>query len=549
MNRPGAAVIIAGGGPVGLTLAMDLASRGVEVLVIERREHAEPPSVKCNHISARSMEIFRRLGVADELRASGLGSEHPHDCAYRTAFIGPDLSRTILPSPAGRARGETGADTWWPTPEPPHRVNQVVTEPILTRHAVATDGLTLRNRTQVEAITQDSGGVQVTVRDLETDETETLRAQFAVGCDGPRSTVRELIGAKLDGPPLMGRVLSTLIRAPGLMELPPDGPAWATGVWNPRRSGAVFAINGSDQFLVHVPLMPDEGDFETMDRDRLVRTVLGVGDDYPFEILSIEDYIGRGLVADRFRDGRVFLAGDAAHLWMPFAGYGMNAGIADAASLAWMLAAHLRGGAPAEILTAYERERQPVTGQVMQYAMSFVPHLIALALTVPATIEDKGPEGDAARAEFGQKAKELNTQQYAAGGLNFGYFYDDSPLIVYDGETAPPYTMGSFESSTVPGVRAPHVWLDGGVSLYDALDGEYGIVRSDPGVDPGRLVDALRAAAVPVSVVDVDGNGDSAIYDRALTLVRPDQHVAWRADAVPQDVAALVDRLRGASLE
>ena len=397
------------------------------MLVIERRVRAEPPSVKCNHISARSMEIFRRLGVAGELRASGLGAEHPHDCAYRTTFVGPDLSRTILPSPAGRARGEAGADTWWPTPEPPHRVNQVVTEPILTRHAVAMDGLTLRNRAQVEAIAQDADGVTVTVRDLERDETQTLTARFAVGCDGPRSTVRGLIGATLDGPPLEGRVLSTLIRAPGLMELPPDGPAWATGVWNPRRSGAVFAINGSDRFLVHVPLRPDEGDFESQDRDLAVRTVLGVGPEFAYEVLSIEDYIGRGLVADRFRDGRVFLAGDAAHLWMPFAGYGMNAGIADAASLAWMLAAHLRGGAPAAILDAYERERQPVTGQVMQYAMSFVPHLIALSLTVPPEIEDDGPEGDAARAEFGLQAEQLNTQQYAAGGLNFGYFYDDSP--------------------------------------------------------------------------------------------------------------------------
>src|SRR5271169_6140602 len=116
---------------------MDLASRGVDVLVIERRERAEPPSVKCNHISARSMEIFRRLGVADELRAAGLGAEHPHDCAYRTAFVSHDLSRIVLPSPAGRARGEQGADTWWPTPEPPHRINQIFTEPILAAHAAA----------------------------------------------------------------------------------------------------------------------------------------------------------------------------------------------------------------------------------------------------------------------------------------------------------------------------------------------------------------------------------------------------------------------------
>jgi hypothetical protein len=198
--------------------------------------------------------------------------------------------------------------------------------------------------------------------------------------------------------------------------------------------------------------MADEEDFEAVDRDACIRAILGVGTDFAYEILSKEDWIGRRLVADRFRDRRVFIAGDAAHLWVPYAGYGMNAGIADALNLSWHLAAHLAGWADEKILAAYEIERLPITEQVSRFAMDHAQQMIRARGAVPARIEEASAEGDAIRAEEGRKAYELNVQQFCCAGLNFGYYYDRSPLIAYDGEARRRYTMGGFTPSTAPGL-------------------------------------------------------------------------------------------------
>ena len=170
-------------------------------------------------------------------------------------------------------------------------------------------------------------------------------------------------------------------------------------------------------------------------------------------------------------------------MWVPYAGYGMNAGIADAANLAWLIAAHVKGWGGQGLLDAYEAERLPITEQVSHFAMNHSHRLAKQREAVPAAIEWPGAEGDAARAELGKAAYELNVQQYCCGGLNFGYFYSDSPIIAYDGEPPPPYTMYDFTPSTVPGCRTPHVWLRDGRSLYDALGPDYTLMRFDPRAD------------------------------------------------------------------
>jgi hypothetical protein len=322
-----------------------------------------------------------------------------------------------------------------------------------------------------------------------------------------------------------------------------DRPSWASFALNPRRSGNVYAIDGRERWLVHNYLKDEEADFEAVDRDWAIRTILGVGPDFTYDIVSKEDWFGRRLIAERFRDRRVFLCGDSAHIWVPYAGYGMNAGIADAANLAWLLAAHLKGWAPEAILAAYEAERLPITEQVSRFAMN---HAIAMAgqrRAVPADIEAPGPEGDAVRAEFGARVYDLNVQQYAAAGLNFGYYYDNSPLIAYDGEAAPAYSMGAFTPSTVPGCRLPHLWLDGHRSLYDALGPDYTLLRFDPAIDVTPLTASAAARGVPLAILDLP---PAAPYRHALVLARPDQHIAWRGNTLPADPAGLIARIRGA---
>ena len=541
-----AQVLVVGAGPVGLALATDLAQRGISVLVAEIRHRGEPPNVKCNHVAARSMEIFRRLGVARALRDTGLPADYPNDVAYRTTFTGDELSRIPIPARQDRYTDKSGPDGWWPTPEPPHRINQIYLEPVLFAHCEATPGVRILNRTRIDEITQDVDGVRATGTDLDTGEPVQLRCDYLVGCDGGRSGVRKAIGARLSGTDVVGRVQSTYFRAPDLLSRAPHRRAWATFSLNPRRSGNVYAIDGRETFLLHNYLKADETDFESVDRDWAIRTILGVGADFRYEIISKEDWVGRRLVADKFRDRRVFICGDASHLWIPMAGYGMNAGIADAMNLSWQLAARLNGWGAEGVLAAYEAERLPITEQVSTFAMN---HAIALQKEregVPAGIEDAGPAGVAARAAAGKALYDLNVKQYCCGGLNFGSFYDRSPLIAYDGEAPPPYTMDQFTPSTVPGCRTPHVWLDDGRSLYDALGPEYTLLRFDPSADAQPLLDAAARRRVPLQVLDVPSREAAGLYRETFVLSRPDQHVAWRGNHLPEDPLALVDRIRGA---
>jgi 2-polyprenyl-6-methoxyphenol hydroxylase-like FAD-dependent oxidoreductase len=538
-------VLIVGAGPVGLTLAIDLAWRGVDVSVIELRPAGEPPRIRSNHVSSRTMEIFRRLGIAAAVRKVGLPDDYPNDVSFRTTVTGTELARIPILSRARRFTATEGPDTDWSTPEPPHRINQIFLEPLLLAHAKAQSRIRVLHRHRIENLHQDGGGVTATVRALDSGDVFILRGAYLVGCDGGKSTVRKIIGAKLVGTPVIQRVQSTFIRAPQLLALMPGEPAWLYRALNPRRCGSMFAIDGRTDWIIHNVLKEEEPAYESVDRDGAIRTILGVDNSFQYEVLSKEDWVGRRLIADHFRDQRVFICGDAAHVWIPAAGYGMNAGIADAVDLSWLIAAVLNGWASPAILGAYEAERRPITEQVSHHAMDLAIRNIDMRCRTPAEIEMDGPKGAAARERVGKEAYDLNVQQYCCAGLNFGYFYDGSPIIAYDGEAHPPYSIGDFSPSTVPGCRAPHVWLRFGRSLYDALGPDYTLLRFDPHVSISGLLSAAAQRRMPLTVLDIEDTDARSLYGRNLVLVRPDQHVAWRGNAEPSACLDLIDRLRG----
>ncbi len=540
-------VAIVGGGPVGLCLAMDLAWRGVDVTVIEQRAAGEPPSVKCNHVSARTMEIFRRLGFVREVREAGLPADYPNDVVIRTRATGYELARIPIPCRRDRYSSTQGPDTQWPTPEPPHRINQIYFEPILFRHATQMPKLRVINRAQVDGYEQGADGVRLSGVELDTGRAFTLESRYLVGCDGGRSGIRRAIGAKLEGDEVIQRVQSSYIRAPALLGLITQPHAWMSYLYNPQRAGNLVAIDGTERWLLHNYLLPHEQDFESVDRDACIRLLLGVGRDFEYEILGKEDWIGRRLVANFLRDRRVFICGDASHLWVPYAGYGMNAGIADAMNLSWLLAAHLNGWAPEAILDAYQRERLPITDQVSRFAMKHAEGAIRERTTLPPELEQDTPAGAEARARVGRATYDLNVQQFACAGLNFGYYYDASPIIRYDGEPQPRYTMHDYLPSTVPGCRTPHLWLADGRSLYDAMSADYTLLRFDVSVNVDPLTRAAAERGLPLTVLDVFAREGQGIYRHKLLLSRPDQHVAWRGDELPGDARALVDLVRGAA--
>jgi 2-polyprenyl-6-methoxyphenol hydroxylase-like FAD-dependent oxidoreductase len=542
-------VLIVGAGPVGLTLAIDLAWRGIDVTIVEMRARAAPPEPKCNHVAARTMEIFRRLGIAEKVRNAGLPADYPHDISYRTTFTGQELTRIHIPCRRDRFTRNDGPDCNWPTAEPPHRINQIFLEPILFDQAAAQPRIDIINRASVDDVVVEDGSASVGLRDLETGAVRRLNCRYLVGCDGARSIVRKAIGAELSGDAVVQRVQSTFIRAPGLIDRQRHPRAWGTGVINPRRAGMVYAIDGRERWLVHNYLKPGELDFDSVDRDACIRTILGVGPDFQYDIISREDWYGRRLIANKFRDRSAFIAGDAAHIWVPYAGYGMNAGIADAMNLSWLIAAHLNGWAPSSILDAYEAERWPITSQVSRFAMSHAEAEIRRRGAIPDEIEEPGPRGELARMEVGRLTYEINVQQYACAGLNFGSYYDRSPIIVYDDAKHPAYTMESYTPSTVPGCRTPHLCFEDGTSLYDAMGPEFTLLRFDPAIDVAPLQEAARSRRVPLKLLDVHRPIAASFYGNGLVLSRPDQHVAWRGDRLPPDALALIDRVRGAASE
>jgi 2-polyprenyl-6-methoxyphenol hydroxylase-like FAD-dependent oxidoreductase len=543
-------ILIVGAGPVGLTLAIDLAWRGIDVTVVETRARAAPPEPKCNHVAARTMETFRRLGIADKIRNAGLPADYPHDISYRTSFTGQELTRIRIPCRRDRFTATDAADGNWPTPEPPHRINQIFLEPILFDHAASQPRITILNRTSAEDVVVEDKGASVSLRDLDSGAVKRVDCRFLIGCDGARSVVRKAIGAEFSGDAIIQRVQSTFIRAPGLVDRQQHQSAWGTGAINPRRSGMVYAIDGIERWLVHNYLRPNEDDFEAVDRDGCLRTILGVDADFKYEMISKEDWYGRRLVSNKFRHRCAFIAGDAAHIWVPYAGFGMNAGIADAMNLSWLLAAYLNGWAAEGILDAYEAERWPITSQVSRFAMSHAETEIKRRGAVPDDIEEEGPRGEAARREVGRLTYEINVQQYACAGLNFGAYYDQSPIIAYDDTAQPSYTMSSYTPSTVPGCRTPHFFRGDGSSLYDAMGPEFTLLRLDPSLDVTALAGAAGEKRVPLRILDVGdvSQPEAAAYDGGrLVLSRPDQHVAWRGDSVPVDPVALIDRIRGAA--
>ncbi|HVA69575.1 MAG TPA: FAD-dependent oxidoreductase [Candidatus Binataceae bacterium] len=538
-------VIIAGGGPVGLTLAMDLGWRGVPCLVFEERVPAMPPNPKCNTTNARSMEHFRRLGCADRIRATGLPADHPTHVLYLTRFNGHFLGRLNLPPSSMRRRDRGALDEGWPTPEPQHRISQIYLEPILYQHAQTFPGVEIRRGWRVEGFAQPDGHVEVEAVEVASGRRETHRARYMVGCDGGRSAIRRQLGIELRGIDVIGRTVSVYFRSPELIRHDRNGPAWMYWIVNRDLYATVVALDGKELWLCHLTVAPDK-DFADVDIDRALAAALGV--DVSRETLGVERWTSRRLVADHYRDGNVFLAGDAAHIWIPLGGFGMNAGIGDATNLAWMIAAAYHGWAGGNLLDAYEIERRPIGDLVSNAAVQIMKNR-GPAMRVRDGLEDDSAEGEAIRREVGEAIVAADASQFNSVGVQLGYYYENSPINWNDGSAPPDFALDKYVPSSRPGARAPHLWLADGSSLYDRCGPEFTLLRLGDGRYDTRGIEAAAAnRRVPLKVLDVrEGSALAAYEGFPLIIVRPDQHVAWRGHNPPGDPMALIDRIRGSA--
>ncbi|MFI5618747.1 FAD-dependent monooxygenase [Streptomyces sp. NPDC051567] len=527
-------VLIVGGGPVGMALALDLRYRGIDCVVADAGD-GQVRHPKVSTIGPRSMELLRRWGVADAVRDAGWPADHPLDIAWVTQVGGHELHRY--------RRGTAGnRPAFVHTPEPDQVCPAHWLNPVLTRAVgIHPDG-PLRLRTSVGHVLRSDDHVEAPLTDHATGTTTTVRARFLVACDGAASPVRQACGI---GAPALHRTQvfrNILFRAPGLRQRLGDRAALVHFlVLSSTLRFPLRSLDGNDLYNLVVGV--DDGAADRADALSLIGAALAF--DTPVELLGDGEWHLTHRVADRYRAGRVFLAGDAAHTLSPSGGFGLNTGMGDAADLGWKLAATLHGWAGRHLLDTYETERRPIAVESLKEANLNLER--TLRRQVPPEIHLDGPEGERARTEMAERLAHSGVQrEFDAPEIHFGLRYR-SPAVIEDPGT--PVRDGRpdarWRPGSEPGHRAAHAWWDATTSTLDLFGHGFVLLRFADHDGLAGLRRAFAGRGVPLTVRD-GGDGEVAkLYERSFVLVRPDGHVAWRGDDLPRDPVAFVDTVRG----
>lgn len=524
-------ILIIGGGPVGLTLGIDLAHRGIPALLVEERE-GPTQHPKATLLGARSMELFRRWGLDEKVYDACIQQDDAYYILFTDRLAGYELARFTSPAvekirrrdPATIARHRELA---W-SPYGKTQIGQQALEPVLLDHARGLAPLAMRHGVRVVAFEDEGACVRAT---LSTGETVT--ADYLIACDGGASMVRKQLGIGWIGRGRMRANVSFYFHAPGFLAAHGKGMANLYFCFNPDSFGVFTAIDGRDLWSYqHYWSDPRREDF-----DPTAILHRAMGRPFDFALRGTMHWHHHQSVAQRWRVGRVFLAGDAAHLFVPTGGVGMNTGIGDAADLAWKLEAVIRGWGGPRLLDSYEAERKPVAWRNSVISANNSDRIDAVMAEASPAISE--PDGEAARAHLRGRLRWM-AKQFNSAGTHLGYRYADSPIIAGDGTPEPPDDMGQLSPSTWPGMRAPHVWLADGRSMLDLFGPGWTVLGEAP-----ALVNALRARGARCEAKPIPPEA-AELYETPLLLIRPDGHVAWRGHAPPADPAALAALVCGA---
>jgi 2-polyprenyl-6-methoxyphenol hydroxylase-like FAD-dependent oxidoreductase len=529
-------VLIVGAGPAGLSLAIELGHRSIPCTVVERNDRVGyAPRAKTTNV--RTREHLRRWGIADKLKAaSPLGADYPSNIVFCTRLAGFQLAKfeNALYCAPGKNPFYSEHSQWVP---------QYLVEEVLRAHAQSLPGVEIRFSAELQSFEQDAASVTASVRDLTNGKVAKISCDYLVGADGARSMVRDAIGAKMEGKYGLSRNYNVVFRAPGLAQAHQQGPAIMYWQVNADAPSVIGPMDKGDKWFF-MPTNVPEG-FKLADLAAVpdwIRKATGV--DLPYEILSADEWVASQLLSNRYRDRRVFLAGDACHLHPPFGGYGMNMGVADGVDLGWKLAAVLHGWGGEALLDSYERERRPVHEFVLNEAV--INHATLGNQLWQAGIEDDNADGARIRGDIGARVQAAKMREFNTLGVVLGYRYDDSPVVVGDGTEAMPYDFVNYVPTARPGSLAPHAWMHDGSSLYDHFGPGFTLLvtnsHDEAGVDEIR--NAAAAGGVPLNIVRPSEPAVAALYQARFALIRPDQHVAWRGN-VAGDAAGVFRRIVG----
>jgi 2-polyprenyl-6-methoxyphenol hydroxylase-like FAD-dependent oxidoreductase len=514
-------VVIVGAGPVGLALAIELGQRGVPCVVLERNDRVGlAPRAKTTHV--RTREHLRRWGIAHSLAAaSPLGIEYPSDVIFVTRLSGYKLAHfkdAFHCAPAKNSLYSEHAQ-WIP---------QYTLEEILRKHAESLPTVRILFNCEFLSAEQSDGEVIAQYRDLERKTDALIYSDYLVGADGSRSMLRAQIGAKMQGTHGLSRNYNFVFRAPGLAKAHVHGPAIMYWQVNGDLPSLIGPMDSDDTWFFMPTRLPEGVKLSKTDAAAAIRRATGV--DLPFDVVHSDEWVASQLIADKYRDRRIFLAGDACHLHPPFGGYGMNMGIADGVDLGWKLAAMIQGWGGPQLLDSYSRERRPtheyVIGEAVANHSALADKFWQEGLDAPTDA------GARLREEVGSRITKAKAREFSNLGVVLGYRYEDSPVIVNDGSFPPPSDYSAYIPSSHPGCVAPHAWLEDGESLYDGFGSGFALLTKHDSDHPDvmRATEDARAAGVPLRIIKIPTTVSDELYPNAYTLVRPDQHVAWRGN-------------------
>jgi 2-polyprenyl-6-methoxyphenol hydroxylase-like FAD-dependent oxidoreductase len=535
-------VLIVGAGPVGLALAGDLGWRGVKCLVVEQSDGTivQP---RMDMVGIRTMEFCRRWGIVDDVEGAPYPRDYPQDNVYLTSLAGWELGRERFPAMADDRPPPS-------SPQKRERCPQNMFDPILRRFAAAQRGVELRYQTRLLSFREAGDHVVAELEDVSNGARHLVRAQFLAGCDGGASRVREQLGITMSGRPIVTYTTNVIFRCPDLVSRHDKGKAYRHIFLGPEGTwGTIVAINGCDQWRMSIIGRADRTEMldETEIRAAIRRAA---GFDFDYEILSIMPWVRRELVAERYRVGRAFIAGDAAHMMSPTGGFGMNTGIGDAVDLAWKLAAVIAGWADEELLNSYEIERRPVGLRNVREASRNLSRMISPGSN-EALLEDN-EQGRVTRERVGREFSDQIRHEWYTLGIHLGYRYDASPICWPDGSAPVPDDPMHYIPTARPGARAPHVWLADGRSTLDLFGRGFTLLRlGEHAPEASQFARHAAQLGVPLEIFSINEPNVIVAYERALVLVRPDGHVAWRGDHWPgaeeeEAMAGLLDCVRGA---
>jgi 2-polyprenyl-6-methoxyphenol hydroxylase-like FAD-dependent oxidoreductase len=530
-------VLIVGGGPVGLSLAVELGWRDVPCILIEQSD-GRISTPKMNEVNVRTMEFCRRWGVADKVMSCPFPDDFPMDVVVVSRLGKYELGRLARPARKDQKPGPF-------SPVNLQVCSQIWFDPILQDKARSFPCVSLLFRHQLESFEADDDGVTARVKDLDNGHEVGFRSQYLAGCDGAGSRVRRSLGINLLGSDALSSAMHVFFRArdplgdlgvkPGTFFAAVD----KTGYWGNIR--AIDPANGLWRILFDVP-----PDFNSKDIDYGKCLERAFAKPLKVEWVGASQWTRRGVVAEKFSVGRVHLLGDAVHQLSPTGALGMNTGVADAADLGWKLAAAYEGWAGPHLLESYTLERQPACTRNVTMATRYYEGQAAFREGLEE-IESPTPAGEEVRAKMAAHLLAHVTRMFSTIGLQIGYVYADSPICVGDGTPAPADDPSNYQPSTWPGSRAPHVFLSDGRSTLDLFGRGFVLLKlGNEAPNTAPLEAGAAERGVPLQTIAINEPAAIKAYERRLVLVRPDGHVAWRGNEVPKNSRALIDRVRGA---